>query len=303
MNEVNLRALDLNLLVMLRALLDERHVSRAAQVAGISPSGMSHALQRLREDFRDPLLVKGENGYVLTPRAEEINAQLRQIISEIRGIYAAQSFDPAEAYGEFRIAALDYEYFLLLPTIIAKLSKIAPKLTIKAVIFDNTDFGPLVRGDVDLIFSAVPTAPANIYRQSLFHDENVCLVSTQFFNFNKVLTEERFIQSNHIWINVSGNDAGQIDQTLAARGLCRKITATAPSFLLAAYAVSQTDLIAVLPRRIGLHLMSVMPLAIIDSPIKFPSFDIYQLWHERYHHNPQHIWLRNLIYDIAYSIK
>lgn len=303
MDEINLRALDLNLLVLLRALFDKRHVSRAAQEVGISQSGMSHALGRLRKDFHDPLLVQGEGGYVLTPRAREIDAQLRQVLCDLQGIYTPQSFNPAEAQGEVRIAALDYEFMLLLPAMIARLNGIAPNLKIKAVTFDENDFGPLIRGDVDLVLSAVLKTPAHIYRQTLFSDENVCLVSARHFDFNHELTVERFVQSNHIWINVDRCDAGNIDHTLAEQGLSRNITATAPSFFLAAQAVSQTDLIAVLPRRIGLRLMAVMPLVVIESPVKFPAFDIHQMWHERYHHDPQHLWLRGFVCDLVSQIK
>jgi DNA-binding transcriptional LysR family regulator len=303
MEESNLRTLDLNLLVLLRALLDKRHVSRAAQEVGISQSGMSHALSRLRKDFRDPLLVQGEGGYVLTPRAKEIETQLRQVLFDIQGIYAPRNFNPAEAQGEVRIASLDYEFMLLLPAIIARINSVAPNLKIKAVFFDEKDFGPLIRGEIDLVLSAVSTSPANIYRQKLFSDENICLVSAQYFNFNQELTVKRFIQARHIWINVDSSDAGNIDHTLAEKGLYRTITATAPSFFLAAHAVSESDLIAVLPRRIGMRLMTVLPLVIMDSPVRFPIFDIHQMWHERYHSNPQHLWLRNLICDIAKAVK
>jgi DNA-binding transcriptional LysR family regulator len=298
-----LRSMDLNLLVALHALLDERHISRAAQVAGLSQPAMSRALQRLREEFGDPLLVKGKNGYELTPRAEALYPSLRQLISDLEGIYSAPTFDPATVRGEFRIAALDYEFIVLLPLLTERLRVVAPGITVKAFPFSNDDFGPLIRGDVDLVLTAVEEAPRNVYRQQLFDEVNVCLVNTRFLESHPEMSLDNFSELDHIWVYLRSPDPGKIDETLSEHGVSRKIVNTTPTFFLSAYTVaSSTNLITVLPSRVGVNLKNHLPISNIDFPISFQSFKIYQVWHERHQKEPLHVFMRRLIADICKNI-
>ncbi|MEK8174932.1 LysR family transcriptional regulator [Streptomyces sp. M19] len=101
----HIERVDLNLLAPLAALLAERHVSRAADVAGMSQPAMSRALQRLRETLGDELLVRTPGGYRLTPRAERVQRELRTVLPRLESLFAPEEFDPAEA---FRVAGTDY---------------------------------------------------------------------------------------------------------------------------------------------------------------------------------------------------
>src|SRR5580658_2234434 len=104
MRQVNLSSVDLNLLVALKALLDERHVTRAAEKIGLSQPAMSRALGRLRVMFKDPLLVKGAGGMALTARANDLHQPLQNILSEIGHIITVPTVKPAEMQGEVVIA-------------------------------------------------------------------------------------------------------------------------------------------------------------------------------------------------------
>lgn len=301
--ETLLRGIDLNLLISLQALLEERHISRAAERVGLSQPGMSRALDRLRREFGDPLLVKGVKGYELTPRAKALDVPLRQLISDIHGIYSTPAFNPAKACGEFCIAALDYEFIVLLPLLTERLRKVAPGLTIKALPFNTEDFGPLIRGDVHLVLTAIEDVPDHLFRQQLFVEKNVCMVNPLFFHLNKELSLERFSELAHVWVYLRSQDPGKIDETLSTIGLCRKIVNTAPTFFLSAFTVaSSTNLITVLPARIEMKLKGSMPITTIDTPIKFEEFKIFQFWHERYHTDERHKFIRNLIADICKSV-
>ena len=301
--ETLLRGIDLNLLISLQALLDERHISRAAERVGLSQPGMSRALERLRREFRDPLLVKGQNGYELTPRAKALDVPLRQLISDIHGIYSPPTFNPAKAQGEFCIAALDYEFIVLLPLLTERLRKVAPGLTIKALPFNTEDFGPLLRGDVHLVLTAIEDVPDNLFRQQLFIEKNVCMVNPLFLQLNSQLTLEKFSDLAHVWVYLKSQDPGKIDETLSDKGLRRKIVNTTPTFFLSAFTVaSSTNLITVLPKRVEIKLKSSMPITAIDTPIKFEEFKVCQFWHERYHKDETHQFVRNLIAEICKSV-
>lgn len=300
MKESILRGIDLNLLISLHALLDECHISRAARRVGLSQPAMSRALQRLRREFADPLLIKSANGYELTPKAQALAIPLRQLVLDIENIYQPAAFNPAKARGEFCIAALDYEYIVLLPLLADKLRKVAPGITIKALPFSNEDFGPLMKGDVHLVLTAIEDVPENLFRQHLYTETNACMVNPLFLNRNRELSLEKFTQLEHVWVYLRSQDPGKIDETLSKKGLFRKIVNTAPTFFLSAFTVaSSTNLITVLPKRIELKLKHSMPITTIETPISFEEFKICQIWHERHHSDKQHQFMRKLIADIC----
>lgn len=298
-----LRGIDLNLLISLQALLDERHISRAAERVGLSQPGMSRALQRLRNEFSDPLLVKGESGYELTPRARALDVPLRQLISDIQTIYSLPTFNPAKAQGEFRIAALDYEFIVLLPLLAERLRRVAPGLTIKALPFNTEDFEPLIRGDVHLVLTAIEDVPDSLFRQQLFVEKNACMVNPLFLHMNKQLTLENFSELEHVWVYLQCQDPGKIDETLSGKGLGRKIVHISPTFFLSAFTVaSSTNLITVLPKRVEEKLKGNMPIITIETPIDFKEFRICQFWHERYQRDEMHKFVRNLIAEICKTV-
>ncbi|MFV0438691.1 MAG: LysR family transcriptional regulator [Desulfopila sp.] len=297
------KAMDLNLLVSLHALLEEQHITRAADRVGLSQPAMSRALNRLRKEFNDPLLVKGNNGFELTPRAQALSVPLRQLIRDIQGLYQPASFDPATAQGEFRIAGLDYEYIVLLPLLTERLRLVAPGITIKALPFSQEDFGILQRDEVHLILTAIEHVPENLFRQQLFTEHNVCMVNPLFLEANRHLPMDRFTDLEHVWVYLRSQDPGQIDKTLKDMGLNRNIVNTLPTFFLSAFTVaSSTSLVTVLPSRVEKRLKWCMPLTILDVPINFREFRVFQIWHERYHTDEMHKFMRKLIADISNDV-
>jgi len=297
------KSFDLNLLISLYALLEERHISRAAQRVGMTQPGMSRALNRLRKEFRDPLLVKGTGGFELTPRAAALYGPLHKIINDIMGMYAPPTFDPAVAQGEFRISALDYEYIVLLPLITERLRLLAPGITIKALPFINEDFEPLIRGDVHLVLSALEDVPETLFRQQLFSERNVCMVNPLFQQINENLSLDKFSDLEHVWVYLRSQDPGKIDKTLANIGLNRNIVNTAPTFFLSAFTVaSSMNLITVLPSRVEKRLKVSMPITTIDTPIAFEEFKVYQIWHERYHNDEMHKFMRKILAEICLNV-
>lgn len=297
------KSFDLNLLISLYALLEERHISRAAKRVGMTQPGMSRALNRLRNEFRDPLLVKGEGGFELTPRAVALYVPLREILSDLVDIYNPSTFDPAIATGEFRLAALDYEYIVLLPLITERLRLIAPGITLTALPLAHEDFNPLIRGEIHLVLTALENVPDVLYRQKLFSERNVCMVNSLFQQNTESLSLDEFSDLEHVWVYLKSQDPGKIDKTLTEIGLNRNIVNTAPTFFLSAFTVaSSTKLITVLPSRVEKRLKRSMPITTIDTPINFEEFKVYQIWHERYHSDELHKFMRKLIADICLEI-
>src|SRR2546423_7839646 len=126
MRMTHLEGVDLNLLPPLAALLDERHVTRAAERSGLSQPAMSRALARLRQVLDDQLLVRDGGGYVLTPRAERIQRQLAGVMPRLETLFAGEVFDPATAEEHWRLAATDFPLLLFLPQAARGVNRLSP---------------------------------------------------------------------------------------------------------------------------------------------------------------------------------
>src|SRR5580692_4669265 len=156
MHALHLRALDLNLILALDALLEERSVTRAAQRLGITQSAMSHALARLRDVTGDALLVRAASGMVATARAEELGPPIRRALEGVAtALRPPQAFDPKTAERRIRIGTSDYGEIVLLPRVVERIAKEAPRLDLRVVFQGGSVAGMLRSGDVDLLLSPV----------------------------------------------------------------------------------------------------------------------------------------------------
>src|SRR5436190_1336411 len=157
----HLEGVDLNLLPPLAALLEERHVTRAAERSGLSQPAMSRTLARLRRLLGDQLLVRDGSGYVLTPRAERIQRQLAGLIPQLETLFASEVFDPATAEEHYRLAATDYPVLLFLPQVAREVNRLSPHSTLRIDTPRYSVFDDLLHGRLDLTFY-VATPPSGL---------------------------------------------------------------------------------------------------------------------------------------------
>ncbi|MFT4824893.1 MAG: DNA-binding transcriptional LysR family regulator [Halioglobus sp.] len=149
MDTKQLAKIDLNLLISLQILLEERSVSRAAERLYITQPAMSKTLSRLRHVFGDPLFIRGSHGMQPTPRAQELSLNLGDILTNINHLVAPATFDPADFNGEITLALSEYIGVALLPPLIQKLHSIAPRLTIKTLTRVENQMEQLSKGTLD----------------------------------------------------------------------------------------------------------------------------------------------------------
>lgn len=299
MRETNMRSIDLNLLVALQALLEEKHVTRAAQRIGLSQPAMSRALARLRKLLNDPLLVKGSNGLILTARAIELAIPLQNIFAQVSHVISPPSTDPLKMQGEIIFATRDNEMAVILPEVVNQVSLQAPGITFKVTSLLGEDLSLLERQEADFIISGTESKIGTLYRQLLFKENFVCLVSSKNPVVKKGLTVENFIALKHCVVSITGFGPGYVDTILAEQGLMRNITIRIPNFLATAPIIAKSNLIVTLPRKIGVLLAQEKNLVLLEPPVSIPSFSIYLYWHARNQNNPIHKWLRKLITKIA----
>ncbi len=295
MHETNLAGVDLNLLVALQALLEERSVTRAAHRVGLTQPAMSRALGRLRALFDDPLLVRATGGMAPTPRAESLSEPLRQTLAEVDRMIRRPTFEPATARGKLRITSTDYVTPVVLPRVLGRLFKEAPHLDLELQHWNRDSLRQLEDGSLDLAIGLFPDAPAGFYRQRLFSDDFACIVRAKHPVTREGLTLEAYTSLRHALITVAGEERGAADAALERLGLTRRIALRIPHFLAAPLIVAESDLVLTLPRRLARRFARFANLTFMDPPVEIGGFTISQLWHERRHHDPAHLWLRALL--------
>jgi DNA-binding transcriptional LysR family regulator len=292
-----LKTLDLNLLVALDALLSERSVTQAAARLVITQSAMSRTLKRLRDLFHDPLLVRTAQGMLPTPRAESLIQPLQRVLAEIEQVFTQPSFDPTTAKRMFSISTNDLFHAILLPSLLNHLSSQAPGIDLVIRTPTRDTQHRLATGELDLVISPHVADQVGFYQQRLFDERYVCMVRADHPLIGETLSLEEFVQLSHILIG-GENSLGIIDRTLAEHHLARRIVLRLPTFLGAPLIVARSNLILTTPERFARSFSSVLPLRLLDPPLALARFSVKQLWHERNHQEPGHIWLRN-----SYSIQ
>ena len=295
MHEMNLGGVDLNLLVSLQFLLEERSVTEAARRMPLSQPAMSHALARLRVLFDDPLLVRSSGGMVATPRAEALVEPLRRVLSEAGQLIRPPEFNPAALQGKLRLATTDYMTLVVLPQILGRLFDEAPALELDVEPWRRPGtWLALERGKVDFAIHAIDDAPAGFYRKKLFTDDFACVMRRGHPMAKKNLTLRRYVDLKHALITVTGSGKGHVNELLEKKGLTRDIVLRIPSFLAAPMIVAQSDLVLTLPRRLAMRFSQIAHLVVRDPPLKLGRMTFSLVWHERNRQDPAHQWVRTL---------
>lgn len=294
-----LSAVDLNLLVALRALLSERHVTRAAQRIGLSQSATSHALSRLRDLLGDPLLVRNGRELALTPRALRILPALERGLSDLQNAIAGEpEFDPRTARRTFSIATSDYLQALVMGPLLRELATRAPGIDLTVVVFPNVR-ELLESAGVDLVLSVPSTELRTMLREPLFNEDFVCLVRRDHPQIKKTLNLEKYLSQRHVVVAPSGTPGSFVDTILTQRGLERRVALRVTNFLIAPVVVCETDFINTMPARLARSLAKRYPLRVLPAPLELPTFEYGMYWHPRLDQDPAQRWLREFVARVS----
>ena len=296
MRKTHIDQVNLNLLPPLLALLDERHVSRAADRLRLSQPAMSRALQQLRRQFGDELLVRGPDGYSLTPRAERIRTQLATAMTHLNHLFAPETFDPATAEPSFRLAISDYSFSVFGPALVHTLLTQSPNSAVSCEPIDVHVFDKLGAGTIDLLICGRP-AP-DIYRsQHLFNDRYVCVVAAEHpLARRRSVSLSQYLRWPHLSVDI-GQPA--IDRALDAYGTPRRVAVSMPYHVLAAGILPGTELVLTVPARLAHHFADPTTTRILNAPRELGDLQFYAVWHPRLDDDPSHNWLRQIVATVA----
>src|ERR1700735_802865 len=269
---MNLNSLDLNLLVALDALLRDASVSRAAMRIGLSQPAASHALQRLRDLIGDPLLVRSGAQMELTPRAQALRAPLAQALEQVRSLFMPEDFDAPRSERHFRLMMADLVVELLMPPLMAKISRIAPNVTIDVVPWRGPAiFTAEFARTIDLVIS-IGNAFGGFHRQPLYTDSDALAVRHEHPAGAKLKNREMFLAARHVAVVKRGQNADLIDTWLRGKGIERRIALVVPGYIEALHVTARTDLVAFVPRRLITSLSKPLSLQTVTPPLD-PGID------------------------------
>ena len=294
-----LSSIDMNLLVILRALLSERHVTRAAARVGLSQSATSHALSRLRELFQDPLLVRSGRSLTLTPRAARLLPALERGLGDLASAVADEpDFDPSTVRRTFTIGMVDYLQALIMGPLLRQLAARAPGIDLTVVVFPGLA-GLAESGAIDLAITVFGTETRGLLHETLFSEGFVCMMRRDHPERKQPMTLEKYLAQRHVVVAPSGTPGSLVDSVLAEQGYERRIALRVTNFLIAPVVVCQTDFINTMPARLARQLAKTYPLRLFAPPFDLPEFDYGMFWHPRVEHDPAQRWLREFVAAVS----
>jgi DNA-binding transcriptional LysR family regulator len=292
--------MDLNLLIALRAMLEEANVTRAGERIGMAQPAMSTALARLRRHYRDDLLVRVGRDYELTPFARSLLPLIEQTMPLIEQALAlGDDFDAATSTRTFSIILSDYAFAVISEPLLRQISQFAPHVRV--------EFGPIPWdmhvSDRGLLQYDILVGPLGCgfpgLSAVLFHDRFVCVTDPAHERLSGgALSLADFQDLPHAVANF-GPNLTPLDRALSAKGIRQNPRVSSVGWLSLPFVVAGTDLVAVLPERLARRVADVARVTIVEPP--FGDVDIVEAvwWHPTREADPGHRWLLGLMRGLA----
>jgi DNA-binding transcriptional LysR family regulator len=293
MDAIDIRRLDMTLLLVFGELMRERKLTKVAEKLGLTQSTISHSLRRLRNAFGDELFLRRANGVEPTSRAHELEPLIRQVIELTRkALDRTTEFVPGTASGVVRISMADHHCALLTGPLLEKLRCQAPDLRISIrPQVRRQALDALAANDIDLALGFLWRVQEAMRARLLFEDTHVVIARKDHPRIRGIIDLDGFLAADHILVSLGGDLEGIVDRALARRGLRRRLTSAMPYFLPALATVSRTDLIATVPRRHARAFAEDFRLQVLDPPIELNPYRVSAVWHERNASSPLIAWV------------
>ncbi|VTU38951.1 Nodulation protein D 2 [Variovorax sp. PBS-H4] len=297
---MQLKDIDLNLLLVFDRMLAEKRVSAVAETLGLSQPAISNALARLRRVFGDELFLRTARGMEPTPFALQLAEPVAYAMSALHGALNQHTvFEPATSTRSFTLAMTDIGEVYFTPLLMELLARTAPGVTISTV--RNTAVNlrdAMEAGHVDIAIGLLPQLKTSIFQRRLFRQRYVCLFSAAHpLAARARLSLKDFSAADHLLVQAVGTGHGQVDELMAAQGIARRIRLTVPHFVALGHILRATPMIATVPERLARSIAEPFGLVWRAHPAKLPEIAINCFWHARFHRDPGNQWLRGLLFE------
>jgi len=301
MRDTHLRQVDLNLLLALHALLDERHVTRAAKRCFLSQSAMSRALERLREMFGDALLIRSGRAYERTVRGDRLLRELQSLLPRLESMVRGEEFDPRRSQERFRLAVRHHASITLIPPLIRRIRTEAPDVILEVSQWEERAYEALIAGKLDAALSA-EDPPSGLQSEVLFEVDFVCVVGAAQRVHARRFTLAQYSQLPHVAVETWAGQQTPVDRPLAQHGAKRRVVLSVPFFSAAIFAVADTDLALTVPRQLTKIVQPLKGVRLVEPPKEIRPFPYFMAWHPRLNEEPAHTWFREQVRVAARTI-
>lgn len=306
----NLNRFDFNLLLALDTLLSERSVTRAADRLCVTQPALSGSLQRLRQHFDDPLLLRVGREMELTPKARALIEPVRTALLHINAALETQAiFDPSTSEKTFRIAMSDYCMHVYLPKVVQILASRAPQLRLMVENVFGPSFSRLEGGDIDMIVTHGDRSlfgregrDADLLTVDLFQDSFVCVIASDH-PIGDVMTKDEYLTYPHALAHFGSNVRSVEAAEIERRGIIIKELLQVPTFAGLLQMLPGTKFIATVQTKLARLLADPNKMRILKSPINIGTLQETLIWHNRNDDDPGHRWLRDVLKEAAAELE
>ena len=298
---MQLKDIDLNLLLVFDRMLAEKRVSAVAESLGLSQPAISNALARLRKLLGDELFLRTARGMEPTPFALQLAEPVAYAMGALHSALNQQVvFDPATSTRSFTLAMTDIGEIYFTPRLMETLSGTAPGATISTV-RNNAAASlrdELEAGHVDIAIGLLPQLKAGVFQRRLFLQRYVCLFSgTHPLARKRSVSLKDFSAADHVLVQAAGTGHGKADDVMAAQGIQRRIRLRVPHFVAIGHILRSSEMIATVPERLAQSIAEPFGLVWRPHPVPLPQIAINLFWHAKVHRDPGNQWLRGLLFD------
>ncbi|SNT38240.1 transcriptional regulator, LysR family [Noviherbaspirillum humi] len=297
---MDLKDIDLNLLVVFNELLMERRVSAVAEKLGLTQPAVSNALARLRRLLGDDLFLRTSRGMEPTEYASQLAEPIGYALGTIRSTLNRRSeFDPLTSDRKFTVGMTDIGEIYFLPGLMDALARQAPGVTVSTV--RNTAINlrdEMEAGHVDLAVGLLPQLKSGFFQRRLFQQRYVCMFRADHPRFGDALSVAQFAGADHVVVISPGTGHARMDETIERKGIQRKVRLTVPHFVAVGHILSNSDMIATVPERYAMQCAKPFGLRYVPHPVALPEVGINIFWHAKVHKEPANQWLRGVVFEL-----
>lgn len=295
---MNLRNLDLNLLLVFEAVYQHRRLAPAAASVGLSQPALSNALSRLRNTLGDPLFVRSAKGLVPTHYAQELAAVVHSALGMLgAALEPNATFDAESSEVTFTLLLSDVGELLLLPELIRHVRHAAPNCRLRVLERPRADYTALMEaGEADLAIGDLPMLKPTLFQTRLFTDRYIAVCrKIQDGTSHTAFSLETYFSRPHLNVNPAGFITQIIDQAAHKTGRARQVCLEVQHYFAAERIVLNSDLIATLPARVASIFAFKDDLELSELPFAVSPLEVRAYWHARRQQDPAHVWLRDVV--------
>lgn len=300
MKQMNMAAVDLNLLKTFLAIWELRSLTAAADRLHLSQPAVSHALRRLREIFDDPLFVRTPTAMVPTDAAMRLHGPIEEAMALIHSALQKHAhFDAATATRTFRLVMSDMSESYLLPSLMETLAHSAPNIGIDVQQMPVDALMSAMRsGDVDMALGYLPGLGEECARETLLEDEFICMLRAGHPLQKRKLGVEELSQLRYVHAATNTTGHRLVEDVLRQAGVAHNIALRTTHFTVAPEIVRKTDLALILPRSIAERVNHGRAYRLLSLPIELPPIPVQIHTHHRFVSDPGIVWLRSALVEL-----